>query len=83
MAQHRNMGGMVPVNFIDKRRATAGSTTTSVPSAPATPANYASLAAMDTRLLAIGGVYTQKYIDSMTMNDKVFALRNSDDAGTL
>lgn len=45
----------------------------------ATPANYASNASLDARLLAIGGVYTQKYIDSMTQNDKIYAVRVNDD----
>lgn len=35
---------------------------------------------LDARLLAIGGVYTQAYIDSMTQNDKVFAIRSNDDS---
>jgi hypothetical protein len=48
-----------------------------------TPANYASNAALDTRLLAIGGIYTQRYVDSMTQNDKVYAVRLADDTASI
>lgn len=37
---------------------------------------------LDARLLAIGGVYTQAYIDSMTQNDKIYAIRVNDDLGS-
>lgn len=66
------------VNWTDKRR-TQDSDVTHV----GTPANYASNATLDARLLAIGGVYTQKYIDSMTQNDKIYAVRLNDDAASL
>lgn len=83
MAQHR-VAVQVPVAFIDKRKASAGSTTTGVTSGVATPANYASISALDTRLLAISGTtFPQTRLDQMTMNDKVFALRSLDDAATL
>lgn len=36
---------------------------------------YADNASLDAKLLAIGGVYTQAYIDKMTQNDKVYAIR--------
>ncbi len=36
---------------------------------------FADNASMDQKLLAIGGVYTQKYIDTLTQNDKVYAIR--------
>jgi hypothetical protein len=83
MAQHR-VAIQVPVTFIDKRKASAGSATTGVTSGVATPANYATLAAMDTRLAAISGTtFTQARLDTMTMNDKVYALHVIDDAATL
>jgi hypothetical protein len=44
-----------------------------------TPANYQSVTDIDTRLLAIGGIYTQPYLDSITMNDKIYALKLNDD----
>jgi hypothetical protein len=49
-----------------------------------TVANYASLTALRTRLAAISGTYyTTTRLDSMTINDMVFALRNHDDATTI
>jgi hypothetical protein len=48
-----------------------------------TPGNYVSNDSLDARLLAIGGVYTQKYIDSMTQNDKIYAIRLNDDATSI
>lgn len=43
--------------------------------------DYQSHANMDTRLLALN--YTQAQIDSMTQNDKVYALRIEDDPGSM
>jgi hypothetical protein len=45
-----------------------------------TPANYQSVSDLDTRLLAIGGIYTQAYLDSLTFNDKVYAVKLNDDS---
>lgn len=42
--------------------------------------NMADNGSLDRKLLAIGGVYTQKYIDSMTQNDKVYAIRQIENA---
>lgn len=39
---------------------------------------YTDNGSLDAKLLAIGGVYTQKYIDSMTQNDKVYAIRQAE-----
>jgi len=39
---------------------------------------FADNASLDQKLLAIGGVYTQKYIDSLTQNDKVYAVRQNE-----
>lgn len=35
-------------------------------------------ASLDQKLLAMGGVYTQAYIDKMTQNDKVYAVRQNE-----
>ena len=64
--------------FTDKSRAVAGPDSTG---SVATPANYDSQASLDTRLLALG--YTQKKLDGMTHNDKVYAVRLNDDAATI
>lgn len=45
----------------------------------ATPANYVSIGALRTRLLAIGAPFTAKYLDLMTLNDMIYALRVKDD----
>ena len=64
------------LGFVDKRR-TQGQKTASV----GTPANYASEAAMDTRLAAVNaGYYTTAQLAKMTYNDKVHALRQADDS---
>lgn len=58
----------------DKRRtASTPNSATSIN----TIANYASQATLDARLLVLG--YPQKNIDSMTLNDKVYAVRLADD----
>jgi hypothetical protein len=50
----------------------------------ATPANYASISAMKTRLAAINGTsYTTARLNTMTVNDLVYALRLNDDAGSI
>jgi hypothetical protein len=47
----------------------------------ATPANYASVSAMRTRLTAISATaYSAANLDAMTVNDMVYALRLNDDA---
>lgn len=38
---------------------------------------------LDAKLLAIGGVYTQSYIDKMTQNDKVYAIRQNVDPNSV
>lgn len=79
MAQHQigNAQGVV-----DKNRSTARSVAKSNGSI-STAANYDNVAAMDARLQAINGTYyTNARLDSMTMNDKVYALRLADDAAT-
>jgi hypothetical protein len=68
--------GPPDTGFVDKRRTTSVANGATVRSATAQAA-YVSQTAMDTRLIAIG--YTQKQIDSMTTNDKVYAIRVADD----
>lgn len=64
------------IGFVDKRRTPNAQT-----SPVGTPANYANEAAMDTRLAAINGTYyTAARLAGMTHNDKVYAIRLSDDA---
>lgn len=68
------------INFVAKNRGdgTAGT------SVVATPANYASINALRARLAAIdAGLYTAAYLNTMTVNDMVYAVRLSDDADTI
>jgi hypothetical protein len=65
---------------VDKRQVQVGPTPL-LTQAIATPANYASVSTLRTRLNAIGAPYTTaSYLDAMTVNDMVYALRVSDDA---
>ncbi|HEY6022294.1 MAG TPA: hypothetical protein VIY48_21285 [Candidatus Paceibacterota bacterium] len=70
-----DLGVNTYMDVVDKRKVQGAST-----QPIATPANYASISAMRTRLLAIGGVYTAAYLDVMTKNDMIYALRLSDDS---
>lgn len=76
MPKH-NLG--VVRGVVDKRQTQTGAVPLSTQPL-ATPANYASEATLRTRLIAIGGVYVTAYIDTMTLNDMVYAVRLSDDA---
>lgn len=78
MAQHNLKNSPVKMG-LSKAHVVAGSTPVSGDDV-ATPVNYQSSADIDTRLLAIGGIYTQTYLDSLTFNDKVYALKLIDDA---
>ncbi len=70
-------------SFVDKRRATAGSAAVSSDGVT-TPANFDSIADMDTRLTAISATtYSQANLDSMTQNDKLYALRVNDENGSI
>ncbi|HEY9658390.1 MAG TPA: hypothetical protein V6C65_08055 [Allocoleopsis sp.] len=80
MAQHEWFS---PQGFVDKTKSTAGSVADSNGSV-STPANYDNNSALDARLTAISATtYSQKNLDSMTRNDKIYALRLNDDASTL
>jgi hypothetical protein len=76
VANHQVMG-LKENNHVDKRRtASAGNSAGS----PATPANYASVGAMRTRLTAISATsYSASRLDAMTINDMEYALRLNDD----
>lgn len=68
---------------VDKRQNQTGPAPLTT-QAIATPANYASVSSMRTRLNAIGAPYNSAaYLDTMTVNDMVYALRLSDDAAGL
>lgn len=46
-----------------------------------TVANYSDILSIDTRLIAINaGVYTQARLNTMTLNDKLYAIMINDDA---
>jgi hypothetical protein len=49
-----------------------------------TPANYASIAALKARLQVIDAdTYTDEVLNTMTVNDLVYAVRLNDDSGTI
>ena len=65
---------------VDKRQVQTGPTPpTTQPIA--TPANYASVSTLRTRLTAISATaYSAVNLDAMTVNDMIYALRLNDDA---
>lgn len=67
-------GPDIKVGFVDKRKSSGQTTTTPL----ATPANYASQSALDTRLLALG--YSAENVRIMNLNDKIYAVRLADDS---
>lgn len=70
--------GMPDIDFVNSLRATAtqggsGSNLTVV-------GDYGSCFALDTKLAALNGAYyTTAKLDSMSLNDKIFSLRNMQD----
>lgn len=82
--------GVLKENTVFTVTAHNGTTTiTFTPAAAAATANgdqailvandpFESNNALDARLLSAGGVYTQAYVDKMTQNDKVYAVRQLD-----
>lgn len=70
-------GPLIENGWVDKRKTATQTTTTSV----GTPANFSSVSALETRLLAIG--YTAAQLRVMTQNDKVYALRLADEAASI
>lgn len=68
--------GVGVIDSVDKRKVQGAST-----NPLGTPANYASVSALRTRLAAINGsLYTSAYLDTMTKNDMIYAVRLSDDS---
>lgn len=71
------IGPLVEVGFIDKRRSAGQTETTDI----GTPANYLTHEALDARLTAISATsYSAKRLRQMTQNDKIYAIRLNDDA---
>lgn len=64
---------------INKTHAGPGNRTTNTHTI-GTPANYSDILSVDTRLAAINGtLYTQARLNTMTLNDKLYALARNDD----
>lgn len=82
MAQHQ-VGDLESAGIVSKAKAVAGSVATPG-NIYATPGNYVSNTALDTRLAAVNAaLYPQSQLDKMTANDKIYALRLNDDPQTL
>ena len=77
MAQHNLKNSPVKMG-LSVAHVTDGSTAVSTDDV-GSPGNYQSVSDLDTRLIAIGGIYTQVYLDTLTFNDKVYALKLADD----
>ena len=61
---------------VDKRKVADGAN----PISNTSRDNAHSNTSIDARLAAIGGVFTTAYIQTMTYNDKIYALRVNDEA---
>lgn len=82
MTQHQ-IGDLEASGIVARNRAVAGSVAVNTPML-STTANYAGIAALDARLNAISATkYPQSVLDQMTANDKIYAIRLNDDAGTV
>lgn len=67
--------------YTDRRDSTAAAAVGSV-SLAATPLNYVDITKLRARLTAANaGRYTSAYLDIMTLNDMIYALRVTDDPG--
>jgi hypothetical protein len=78
-----HMPGDPRLGFTERGRGAAGSVADDT-SSVATPANYASEAALDARLTAISATsYSAERLRNMTHNDKVYAVRLNDDAASI
>lgn len=72
------VGTDLDYSVIDKRRSASSTFASTTPIA--TPANYASISALRTRLAAINGAYyTAAVLDVLTVNDMQYAIRLNDD----
>jgi hypothetical protein len=82
VTQHQ-LGDLEASGIVARNRAVAGSVAVNTPMF-ATTANYASISALDARLIAINAaIYTQAQLDKMTANDKILAVRLNDDPTTV
>lgn len=80
----RHMPGDERLGFTDRQRAAAVGSAADDASSVATPANYASEAALDARLTAISATsYSADRLAAMTLNDKIYAVRVNDDNNTI
>jgi hypothetical protein len=69
------VGPDIDTNWTDKRQV-QGAAATQI----GTPANYGSVTAMKARLTAISGTsYTAARLNTMTVNDLIYAIRLNDD----
>ena len=74
--------GILRTNFVNSTQAVAGSGGSNV--GLTTPGNYTSIASLDSALAtANAAYYTTARLDSMTVNDKIFALRSIQDRTTI
>lgn len=68
-----------PFGITDKRKSTAASAVSGT-TVLATPLNYNDITKLRARLAAINaGRYTSAYLDTLTLNDMIYALRTLDD----
>lgn len=68
-----------PFGITDKRKTTSANAVSGT-TVLATPLNYNDITKLRARLAAINaGRYTSAFLDTMTMNDMVYALRTLDD----
>lgn len=82
MTQHQ-LGDLESDGITARNRAVAGSVAVNT-SILGNSNNYASISALDARLAAINAAfYTQPVLDKMTANDKIYAVRLSDDLNTI
>ena len=77
------VSGFIDPGFVNRKRAKAGSSIGDGTDLT-TPVNYTSISALDARLDAIDDTYyTPARLQSMTVNDKVYAVRINDDPDTI
>ena len=68
------------LGFVDKRKATAANAVSGT-SVLGTPLNYFDITKLRARLNTINSTrYTSAYLDTITLNDMIYALRTLDDA---
>lgn len=77
MSQHNLKNSPVPIG-LSKAHVTPGSEARSLADI-AVPLEYQSVENLDIALLLHGAPYTQEYLDSLTINDKVFSLKQLND----